>query len=142
MTPSSARRISSPTRSEGRPEARIATWNPPQAHCVEWRKRVPHGSLPPCGGGNDVARLVVTSALRSRARLVAISARHLAEGSALLIIAIGPSLLILRRKHGPAQTDSLNVPSQRGDHRPCRPWQDHPGRPSVATVGRFPGKPA
>ena len=31
---------------------------------------------------------------------------------------------------------------QRGDHRPCRPWQDHLGRPAAATVGRRSREPA
>src|SRR5262245_40904227 len=46
---------------------------------------------------------------RRNSRLRHHASRHFAEGSPRLIIAIGPSLLILRRKHGLAQTDSLNV---------------------------------
>ena len=32
--------------------------------------------------------------------------------------------------------------AQRRDHRPCRPWQDHPGRPAAAAVGHLPGQSA
>src|SRR5258708_3109710 len=28
-----------------------------------------------------------------------------------------------------------NATAERRHHRPCRPWQDHPGRPAAATVG-------
>src|SRR5262249_10577303 len=68
------------------------------------------------------------------------------QAPALKVIAIWRSLPILRRKRSPARprtpTDFPHVFAQRGDHRPCRPWQDHAGRPPAAAVRRVPREPA
>ncbi len=60
-------------------------------------------------------------------------------------------MTILRSKAGPCGPRLVfhaagflcrHESAQRRHHRPCRPWQDHPGRSAAATVGRLPRESA
>ena len=63
-------------------------------------------------------------------------------------VASGGFVTILRRECGPIAARAWffglarHESSQRRDHRPCRPWQDHAGRPAAAAVRLLPREPA